>query len=255
MPTYKPKEIAAELGISMSALRRYEAWGVVPPPERAPNGYRLYTHVHLAYFRCLRAMIPGFGYPLSYDALRHIRNARPDEAFWLVTAEQAKLHEERRTADRTLALLQNPELMTTFKDKKIKSRMTIGEAAAVADVEPSAIRHWEREGLIRPERSPDNGYRIYTPVQVRQILLIRTLRKTVYYLDRMKEIVRAVEHRGIEQAREAAANALVSLHRRNRQQLNGIRFLMVLCDELGRGGGDAPPQPRERQSFDRQWER
>ncbi|MED3646425.1 TioE family transcriptional regulator [Halalkalibacterium halodurans] len=232
MRYFKPKEIADELHISTSALRHYESWGVVPAPERAENGYRLYTKVHLAYFRCLRAMVPGFGYQLTYDVLRHIQKKEMNEAFWLVNEEQAKLHEEKRLADQTLAMLQEPDV-TALNNRRIKNKMTIGEAAELTNVQTSAIRHWEKEGLLSPERNLENGYRLYTPVHIRQILLIRTLRKTVYFLDKLKEVVDAVEHQSIEKAKKITEEALVSIHQRNRQQFNGVHQMIELCIEVG----------------------
>ena len=111
--------------------------------------------------------------------------------------------------------------------------MTIGEAAAITDVQPSAIRHWEKEGLIRPERDPENGYRLFTPTHIRQILLIRTLRKTVYVLENMKEIVQGVEHQNIEKAKRVTLEALSSIHDRNRRQFYGVHLLVELCIEVG----------------------
>ncbi|WP_028608557.1 TioE family transcriptional regulator [Paenibacillus harenae] len=254
MHYYKPAEIAKELQISTSALRHYESWGVVPAPERAENGYRLYTKLHLAYFRCLRAMIPGFGYTLTYDALRHIQQAEPDLAFWLVNAEQAKLQEEKRTADQTLALLKDPEL-SLINNKIGKSLITIGEAAAITHVQTSAIRHWEKEGLLSPERDLENGYRLYSPVHLRQIMLIRTLRKTVYYLDHMKEIVQALEHHRIDKAKEAAETALTRIHQRNRQQFNGVHKLMELCIEAGLMAYNAASLLETNYSFDMERDR
>jgi DNA-binding transcriptional MerR regulator len=128
MRTYKPIEIARELGISTSALRHYEAWGVVPAPERAANGYRLYTAIHLAYFRCLRALFAGFGVSVACEALLHVRKGETDAAFWLINREQARLQHEKAVADQTLALLQDPELPLAG-NLRAKSRMTIGEAA------------------------------------------------------------------------------------------------------------------------------
>lgn len=233
MRYYKPIEIARELNISTSALRHYESWGVVPTPERAANGYRLYTKIHLAYFRCLRAMFPGFGVAITSEVLNHIQNNEVDTAFWLVNKEQADLQHEKVVADQTLALLEDPEL-PGHANKKMKKQMTIGEAATFADVQASAIRHWEKEGLLSPERNSENGYRIFTPVHIRQILLIRTLRRTVYYLENMKEIVQAVEHQGIKKAKEVTESALLSINERNRQQFYGVHQLVELCKELDR---------------------
>ncbi|MCY9590250.1 MerR family DNA-binding transcriptional regulator [Paenibacillus chitinolyticus] len=232
MEYYKPIDIARKLHISTSALRHYESWGVVPAPDRAANGYRQYTRMHLAYFRCLRTLFPAFGVGLSCEVLRHIQRSDMDGAFWLVSHEQSVLQHEKAVADKTLALLQNPEL-PILANKKLKSTMTIGEAASLAGVQDSAIRHWEKEGLLKPGRDPDNGYRIFTPMHIRQILLIRTLRRTVYFLDRMKDIVQAVEHQSIEKAKKVTEQALHSIHERNRQQFRAVSELVELCKEVG----------------------
>ncbi|ATH94131.1 transcriptional regulator [Bacillus glycinifermentans] len=232
MRYYKPIEIARKLNISTSALRHYESWGAVPAPERAENGYRLYTALHLAYFRCLRAMFPAFGVSVTCKVLRHIQNGDIDAAFWFVNKEQADLHEEKAVADQTLAILRDPEL-PIVPGHKMKRRMTIGEAAALTNVQTSAIRQWEKEGLITPERDPENGYRLFTPVHIRQILLIRTLRRTVYFLENMKEIVQAVEHQSIEKAKQVTERALESIHQRNRRQFYGVHQLVELCKEAG----------------------
>ncbi|RAV22942.1 TioE family transcriptional regulator [Paenibacillus contaminans] len=231
MRYYKPIEIARELQISTSALRHYESWGVVPAPSRAANGYRLYTKLHLAYFRCLRAMSPGFGVGLTCDVLRHIQNANTDAAFWLVNKQQAILQQDKNAASQTLDLLQNLDL-PTVTNKKTKSHMTIGEVAAFTGVTTSAIRHWEKEGLLTPARDPENGYRLFTQIHIRKILLIRTLRSTVYFLSNMKEILHAVENQSIEHAKKVTEDAILSIYERNRHQFRGIHQLVELCKEL-----------------------
>lgn len=231
MEYFKPIEIARELQISTSALRHYESWGVVPAPARANNGYRLYTKVHLAYFRCLRAMFPGFGVSVTCEVLRSIQNADMDGAFWLINKEQANLQQEKIAADQTLDLLQNLEL-SSMTNKKPKNPMTIGEAATFTGVATSAIRHWEKEDLLTPMRHPDNGYRLYTPTDIRKILLIRTLRKNVYFLKSMKEIVLAVEQQSIEHVKKVTEEAILSIHERNRHQFRGVHQLVELCKAL-----------------------
>ncbi|WP_410768914.1 TioE family transcriptional regulator [Fontibacillus sp. BL9] len=232
MEFYKPAEIARELQISTSALRHYESWGVVPAPARASNGYRIYTKVHLAYFRCLRAMFPGFGVPVTCDVLRSIQKKDVDVAFWLVNKEQATLYHEKAAADQTLTLLDTLEL-PPFPNRKLKQHMTIGEIAAFTGSTTSAIRHWEKEGLITPERNPDNGYRLFTPVHARKILLIRTLRNTVYFLKNMKEIVKAVDNQSLDKAKRITEEAISTIHERNRQQMLGVHQLIKLCKETG----------------------
>ncbi|WP_042160772.1 TioE family transcriptional regulator [Paenibacillus gorillae] len=231
MAYFKPNEIAQELGISTSALRHYESWGVVPSPERGANGYRLYTEVHFAYFRCLRAMFPGYGVALTCEVLRKIQNSEPEAAFWLVNREQAVLQQEKIAADQTLELLQNLEI-PALSNKKLKSHMSIGEAAEFTGVTASAIRHWEKEGLLIPDRDQDNGYRQFTPLHIRKILLISTLRKTVYFLQTMKDIVDALDNQSLEQARKVTENAIQSIHERIRHQFRGVHRLVELCQLL-----------------------
>lgn len=231
MRYYKPSEIAKELRISTSALRHYESCGVVPAPARAANGYRLYTIEHLAYFRCLRAMFPGFGVAVTCNVLRHIQAANVDAAFWIVNKEQANLQQEKVAADQTLELLHHLEL-PPIASKKLKEYMTIGEAAEFTGVTTSAIRHWEKEGLLTPVRDPENGYRLFTPTHIRKILLIRTLRSTVYFLKSMKDIVKALDNHSIEQVTKVTENALLIIHERNRQQFQGVHRLVELCSVL-----------------------
>jgi DNA-binding transcriptional MerR regulator len=68
--------------------------------------------------------------------------------------------------------------------------LSIGEAAEIAGVNTSAIRHWEYEGLIHSERNQENGYRTYPISELRKILVISSLRKTVYYIENYEEAVK-----------------------------------------------------------------
>ena len=52
----------------------------------------------------------------------------------------------------------------------------IGEAARRVGVSPSALRLWERQGLVRPARA-DSRYRIYTDGDLEQLRSIRRLRQ------------------------------------------------------------------------------
>jgi DNA-binding transcriptional MerR regulator len=52
----------------------------------------------------------------------------------------------------------------------------IGEAARRVGVSPSALRLWERQGLVRPQRA-GSRYRIYTDGDVEQLRSIRRLRQ------------------------------------------------------------------------------
>lgn len=228
---YKPINIARQLNISTSALRHYESWGIVPAPERAENGYRLYGEEHLAYFKCIRAMYPAFTMKVISEVLIHIQQGEADEAFWLVSREQASLYHEKIVLDQTMKLLEDPDL-NEFDKKAIRDGMTIGEVSKITNVPTSAIRHWEREDLIHPLRNNENGYRVFSRIHIRQILLIRSLRSTVFYLENMQDAVRAIENKSVHQAKKAMKEALASIHSLNKAQYRGVSELYNLCKLL-----------------------
>ncbi|WP_309119556.1 MerR family transcriptional regulator [Paenibacillus sp.] len=238
---YRPIDIARRIGVSASALRHYEDWGIVPPVERGANGYRMYTEVHLAYFECVRAMSAGFGLPLTSDALKRVLRGDLDGALWIVNEALSELQQEKRMAEQTIRALEAiepPELASKGKRKW----MTIGEVSKLTAQPASAIRHWEKMGLIDPPRHEENGYRLYGPAEVRHIRIIGTLRTSVWSLETIKRVVRELDRNDLEQARRVARDALRALHDALRRRMRGIRHLDLLV-ELAEGGPAAPRSP------------
>lgn len=225
----RPADIANRLGISTSALRYYEEWGIVPTVERGENGYRRYTQRHVAYFECVRAMSPGFGMDATKAVMRCLVAGKTDEALWRVSAEQASLHARKQMADQTIQVLDTDALDPVDRRGRPK-RMTIGEASAKTSIPASAIRHWEKMGLVEPERDPDNGYRYFGPAQIRRILIIGTLRSAVWSLETIREVIRELDHHNVEQARRIAREALRFLSELNRCQMRGIHYLHRLIE-------------------------
>ena len=67
--------------------------------------------------------------------------------------------------------------------------MRIGEAAAEAGLEPTAIRFYEKHGVLpRPERT-ESGYRDYTDTDVALLRFVRRARSLGIPLDDVREIV------------------------------------------------------------------
>ncbi|WP_037464646.1 MerR family DNA-binding transcriptional regulator [Shimazuella kribbensis] len=231
---YKPIEIAKALGVSTSALRHYESWGIIPKPERAENGYRKYTEVHFAYFRFIRATFPAIGMDVISKVLNSVQQKDIDSAFWLIHEIQAKLNEEKQIAEKTFAILQTPDLFQKMDLNGLKNqKLTIGQVAELAHVAPSAIRHWEKRGLIEPLRDEENGYRLYTRTHLRQILLISTLRNNVYLLEPIKKIVHSLDDHNFKHAKKATEEAMNKLNHQSRAIMKGIYELYRLCQITG----------------------
>ena len=54
MTKYKTAEVAAIIGIHPNTVRLYEELELIPKPRRQPNGYRIFTDVHIEQFRLAR---------------------------------------------------------------------------------------------------------------------------------------------------------------------------------------------------------
>lgn len=224
-------EIARKLKISTSALRHYEAWGLIPKVERSANGYRNYTKEHEAYFQCIRAMNAGFGMNLIRKVMPLIRKGEILDALWLINRAQVNLHTEKEAAQRTIDMLDLKEL-TDLPKYRNKKTFTIGEVAKEANVAASAIRHWEKEGLIRPERDKESGFRIYSPSDIRKVLIIRTVQRVAYSLDIVREVLSGTDKNNIAQVKKIARESIQYIDKALIDQVRGIASLNNLLEVI-----------------------
>ncbi|MFJ7933318.1 MerR family DNA-binding transcriptional regulator [Sporosarcina sp. NPDC096371] len=188
MDIYSPKQIADMLQVSTTTLRRYEEQRLLPAVPRTKSKHRYYTAIHLQAFVTIRALLKGYDIPVAYEAMRMINNANLEEARWLLNEQQFHIQTEKQRVEELLTLIQSADF-TKYNNIKVKEHMSIGEVAEIAGVKTSAIRHWELEGLVHSERNPENGYRMFTIPELRKILVISSLRKTVYYIDNMNQLL------------------------------------------------------------------
>lgn len=222
-------EIAKKLEISTSAMRHYESWGLVPDVERAANGYRIYTEEHEAYFQCIRALAGGFGMDLVRNVMPLIINGEKIEALWLINKAQVDLYAEKNTVKRTVELLDLKQL-TNLPNYHSKDSFTIGAVAKEANVSASALRHWENEGLISPERHKESGFRMYSASDVRKVLIIRTIQRVVYSLDIVREVLVDLDKNDVSQAKELALQSLQYIDSALVEQIRGIASLHNLLE-------------------------
>src|SRR5262249_39745827 len=155
--------------------------------------YRVYTEEHIAYFRCIREMEPGYYLKLIGDVMRHLMARRVDDALWIVAEAKAELVKERKIAlqaiemfDRTKPVM---EKQLTSSSKRKSEVRTIGDVAVLTGIPVTAIRYWEQIGLVQTERDRSSGYRLYNMDVVRTILLIRMLRTSGYSISTIGEML------------------------------------------------------------------
>ncbi|MFP7737280.1 MerR family transcriptional regulator [Priestia aryabhattai] len=224
MNIYTPKQIATILSVSTTTLRRYEEQDLIPNVPRTKSNHRFYTSIHLQAFTTIRALLKGYNIPVVYEVMRMIKNANIEKALWSVNKQQFHLQVEKQRVGEILAMIQSANF-TSYKNIKIKKHISIGEAAEIAGVNTSAIRHWENEGLIRSERNKENGYRMFTIPELRKILVISSLRKTVYYIENMKQLLEDLDTQSHIKIERAFQLALENLNNQLLLQFKGITEL------------------------------
>jgi DNA-binding transcriptional MerR regulator len=229
----RPIEIAKKLGISTSALRHYESWGIVPKAERKENGYRFYSEEHVAYFECIRAMNSGFGMKLVREIMPLIQKKQITDALWKVSEVQAQLYKDKMKAEQALSILEKDSMDAVVNPTANKKWYSISEAAEVIGAASSTLRHWEKEGLIEPERDMESGYRKYTKSDLRKLLVIRTLQNAVYSLEVVREVLAEMDKHNIGHAIKITRDSLIYLDYLVKEQLRGMSYLYKLCLIVG----------------------
>lgn len=67
--------------------------------------------------------------------------------------------------------------------------LTITQFADRTGISPSALRFYERKGLLLPTQRLENGYRVYAPAQVAEAQLINSLRQAEVSLEEIRRFL------------------------------------------------------------------
>lgn len=228
---YTPNQIAEQLKVSTTTLRRYEDQDLIPDVPRTESNRRCYTAVHVQAFVTIRALLKGYWIPVAYEAMRKIKIGCEVEGLWLLNQQLHDSHVEKQRVESTLTLFKQTDF-SVYRNKKVTDAMTIGEVAEICGVRPSAIRHWEKEGLIRSERNIQNGYRVFTSRELKKIIIISSLRKTVHFIDSMKQLLHELDTHNLESVEKSFQLALNKLNGRLTVQYQGIAEVMNYIQKM-----------------------
>lgn len=193
MKTYRTSQVASAIGIHPNTVRLYETLGLISPPHRQPNGYRVYTEQHLAQFRLART---AFQIEVLQNGLRKKMIAaikasaagEIDQALSLTQAYLSQIEEEKKNAEEAehlvMQLLQGhaPHLEAALRRK---------EASALLNISMDCLRNWEMNGLLHIKRK-ENGYRVYLGEDILRLKIIRVLRSGGYSLEAILRMLRAL---------------------------------------------------------------
>lgn len=226
----RPVDLAREHGLSAQAVRNYEADGILPAAERGPQGYRTYTPRHAQALRAFLALVPGHGHATAASIMRAVNQDAVEEALRLVDESHAQLLDDRRTLQAVAAALRDLEPVP-----QERGEVFVGPLSRKLGVRPATLREWERAGLLRPERDPRTGYRVYNAADVRDAKLTHQLRRGGYLLERIALVLDQVRSAGgVVPLESALRDWHARLAARGRALLSGAAALdAYLADTFG----------------------
>ncbi len=231
MPT-RPIDIARKFGVSTTTLRQYENSGMIPAVMRSPNGYRIYTDEHIAYFVCIREMLHGFTLAKIAKMLKLVIANKIDEALWIANKAQAALQNDKYVCE---------QIKLRFLQKKKASapeEFSIDSVSKFTGIIPSTIRYWDKIGLISASRCATNNYRTFTQTHIDEILMIQALKLAMraraekYTVEQIRKEMKQLNLSDKEQISAIIASIESHLSTLNRAQIRSISALYNLCNQV-----------------------
>ncbi|MBE1487304.1 TioE family transcriptional regulator [Plantactinospora soyae] len=191
----RPVDLAREHGLSTQAIRNYEDAGILPPADRTPNGYRIYTPLHAQALRVFGALVPAHGHATATEIMRAVNQDSVQDALTLVDESHAQSLQDRHTLLAVERALH--DLTATELPVPTQAGVTfVGPLARRLGIRPATLRKWERAGLVHPHREPRTGYRVYAPADVRDAQLTHQLRRGGYLLRQIAPLLDQVRAAG-----------------------------------------------------------
>lgn len=184
MNTYKTAEIAAKIGVHPNTVRLYEELGLIPKAKRQPNDYRIFTDFHVEQFRLARL---AFEIEVLQNGLRkkivHMvkisATGNFDLALSLTQEYQKQIKQERTNAEEAIEIAKQ---ILSGKTTETTHYLKRKEVSEYLNISIDTLRNWEMNGLLTVKRM-QNGYRVYTDEDIRNLKVIRSLRCANYSLE------------------------------------------------------------------------
>ncbi len=185
-PQYlRTSDLAKAAGIHPNTVRLYVDWGLLPPVERSPAGYRRFTRRHLDCLRLARLVyspeylgkvIRKAGKAIIQSAVAGDWGGALEKAYLYLALVQA----ERAQADAAATLLERWAQGTAAD--ATANPLQIGQVARLLGVSIDILRNWERNNLIKVPRDQANGYRRFSAREISRLQVIRMLSRAGYSL-------------------------------------------------------------------------
>ncbi|QKG19202.1 MerR family transcriptional regulator [Actinomadura verrucosospora] len=192
----RPTDLAREHGISTQAVRNYERDGFLPPAERTPSGYRIYTEAHASALRAYLALVPAYGHAPAGRIMNAVHGGALDDALTIIDRGHARLLRDRDTLAAVREAVDHLITESAPWPPEGTGIRTVGELARRLQVTPATLRNWEGAGILTPARDPATGYRVFDAADVRDAELAHLLRRGGYPLSHIGTVVQQIRQAG-----------------------------------------------------------
>jgi DNA-binding transcriptional MerR regulator len=228
-------DVARGAGVSVQQVRNYEAAGVLPPIGRTESGYRIFTPHHAAAVSLVRLLADGHGWDRARTVMRAVHARDVATALTVLDRSHAELDRERSEIAGVLsafAAIATPPMPAFPPGTPSTKGVRIGAVADAVGVRTSALRVWERHGLLRPSRERVTGYRVYDDAEVRRARVVSLLRRGNYPIAIVRAVIDELRSTGSpERVRTELARREQDL---NRRSLLRLRASAALYEYLSR---------------------
>ena len=211
MAKYRTSQIAKIIGVHPNTIRLYEDLKVIPPVEREPNGYRVFTDRHVKQCMVLRLalQVEIVQNGLRRKAVETVKTSAAcdyEGAITLIDEYIDMVRREHRNADEAVAIVKvilseerggddeqqagdgSGKGCSQPESHKLRRRQVSDELGITMDT----LRNWEMNGLLTVKRM-QNGYRVYTEDDIRRLKIIRALRLANYSLESILRLLRQID--------------------------------------------------------------
>lgn len=223
--------VARKAGYSTQQVRDLERLGVLPAAERAANGYRRYQERHIIALRAYRGLATAIGPMPARQLMPALLQGTLDSAAERIDGLHA-LFARSRDHIREASLCLHAVLTDTADVFDDRDSMTIGELADALGVRPSALRHWEHEGLVNPDRITRSHTRRYSARAISEARIVEALRSGGHRIPSISRVLEQLREQGMTAEAQALLDQrLIDLTRRSVALLGASGDLHTLLSE------------------------
>ncbi|MFF8382423.1 MerR family transcriptional regulator [Streptomyces kanasensis] len=234
---WRAADLARTAGVSVQQLRNYVAAGVLPPVGRTESGYRVYTGAHAQALTAARDMAAGHGWATARAVMRAVHEGDLDTALAALDESHARLDLERGELAAVRDALETVLAHGAPPPPPSRRGLRIGQVAGAVGVRPPVLRLWEERGLLRPDRDPATGYRVYSRGELRAAHVVALLRRGHHPLAAVRAVLDELRTTGDPgRVRAELDRRERDLSRRSLHRLRASAALHAYLEYLGHSG-------------------